>query len=266
MIEKDQNYFEKIDTEAKAYFLGLMYADGYNGLHETGGHIALTLQEQDKEILEMFLKELKSNSTLNFLNLSEKNSKQSNCYELRIHSKKICEDLTKLGCMRCKTALLQYPNLDVVPNSLINHFIRGYFDGDGCIWNGKRKEMIVSDPKHKDGFRKRIVHNVKFQITGNLNFIDKLQDKFIELFNFKKNKLNTSKSKFYVTMEYSGRKQIKTIYDYFYTDSSFYIKRKKEKFEEIINFCASLEKSEDETRLIAGKPEMVISSEASTEM
>ena len=266
MIEKDKNYFEKINTEAKAYFLGLLYADGYNSLYETGGHIALTLQEKDKEILEMFLKELKSNSTLKFLNLSEKNPNQSNCYQLAIYSKKICEDLTKLGCMRAKTALLQYPTSDIVPNELIRHFIRGYFDGDGCIWNGKRKEMLVSDSKHKDGFRKRIVHNVKFQITGNLNFIDKLQDKFIELFNFKKNKLNTSKSKFYVTMEYSGRKQIKTIYDYFYIDSSFYIKRKKEKFEEIINFCASEEKSSDETRLIAGKPEMVISSEASIEI
>ena len=62
-------------------------------------------------------------------------------------------------------------------------------------------------------------------------------------------------------MEYSGRKQIKNLYDYMYKDSTIRCDLKKLKFEEI--FCASEERSSEDTSLIAGTPEMVISSEAS---
>ena len=62
-------------------------------------------------------------------------------------------------------------------------------------------------------------------------------------------------------MEYSGRGQLKKFYDYIYKDASIYTDRKKLKFEEI--FCALDEKSSKDTSLIAGTPEMVISSQAS---
>ena len=62
-------------------------------------------------------------------------------------------------------------------------------------------------------------------------------------------------------MEYSGRGNIKKLYDFMYKDcEDLYIKRKKEKFEEII--CAFDEKSSNETRLIAGTSETIISSQA----
>lgn len=87
----NQNYFDCIDTEAKAYYLGLLYADGYN--NEKGGEIHLSLQEEDKLILEKFLKELKSNQTLIFLNLQEKNKNRKNIYRLSISSKQISKRL-----------------------------------------------------------------------------------------------------------------------------------------------------------------------------
>ena len=49
------------------------------------------------------------------------------------------------------------------------------FDGDGYIWEGKRKKMIVKDKSRKLGFRERIVHNVKFTYTGNVMFTSDLQ-------------------------------------------------------------------------------------------
>ena len=62
-------------------------------------------------------------------------------------------------------------------------------------------------------------------------------------------------------MEYSGRGNLKKLYDFMYKDcEDLYIIRKKKKFEEI--FCALDEKSSSETGLIAGTPEMVISSQA----
>ena len=63
-------------------------------------------------------------------------------------------------------------------------------------------------------------------------------------------------------MEYSGRKNIKSFYDFLYKDATVFLPRKKKKFEEII--CALSEKSLSEMGLIAGTPEMVISSQASS--
>ena len=78
----------------------------------------------------------------------------------------------------------------------MSHFIRGYFDGDGCIWNGKRKKMIVKDSSKKSGYRERIVHNVKFTFTGCIDLINSLQDLLVEKKVVKnKTKLNLSKAK-----------------------------------------------------------------------
>lgn len=56
-------------------------------------------------------------------------------------------------------------------------------------------------------------------------------------------------------------KTIKKIYDFMYNNASIYGIRKKTKFENI--FCADSKKLLFETRLTAGKPEMVISNQAS---
>lgn len=54
------------------------------------------------------------------------------------------------------------------------HFIRGLFDGDGCIWEGKRKVITVKDSTRNSGFRDRVIHNVKFTYTGNTGFVSQL--------------------------------------------------------------------------------------------
>ena len=43
----DRNYFEKIDTEDKAYFLGFLYADGFN----TKQGFRLQISQKDEDVL-----------------------------------------------------------------------------------------------------------------------------------------------------------------------------------------------------------------------
>ena len=180
-------------------------------------------------------------------------------------SNKLSYDLEILGCTPNKSLTLKFPDENIFKSKdLIRHFIRGYFDGDGCIWNGKRKVMNVKDSTRKSGNRDRIVHNVKFTITGNTSFISSLQLYLSKELDFVITKLNYSKAKetkHICTMEYSGRKNIEKFYHYMYDNASIFGNRKKLKFEEIN--CALNEKSLSEMRLIAGKPEMVISSQAS---
>ena len=125
--------------------------------------------------------------------------------------------------------------------------------------------MWVKDSKRKNGIRERIVHNVKFTYVGSNTFIPDFQDYLVSKLGFTKTKINYSRAKedhHYGIFEYSGRKNLKKFYDYIYKDAILYCKQKKDKFEEI--FSALNEKSLSETELIAGTPEMVISSQVSS--
>jgi hypothetical protein len=43
----------------------------------------------------------------------------------------MCSDLTRLGAVKNKSLILEFPQF--ITPKLLSHFIRGYFDGDGCI-------------------------------------------------------------------------------------------------------------------------------------
>ena len=245
----NENYFERIKTPEQAYILGFIYADGYNNNES----LVITQSASRIDILEKIKICLNSESEIGL---------QSNgLYIITFGSKLLCEDLTRYGATKAKSLTITFPNF--LEEELIPHFIRGYFDGDGCVWDGKRKLMTVKDKNQLCGSREKIVHNVKFTITGNFEFINKLQDHLVSNLGFNKTKLNFSKAKttkHICTMEYSGRKQMKKLFDYIYKDTKIYCEEKYQKFNNI--FCAIEEKSSIETGLIAGKPEMVISSQA----
>jgi len=127
----NEDYFDSIDTEEKAYFLGLLYADGYNNVKRNA--IILSLQESDVDILNIFNKELNSNKPLQFIKITHRNPNASNQYRLSICSKKMSQRLIELGCPNKKSLIIKFPNEEIVSKDLLRHFIRGYFDGDGSF-------------------------------------------------------------------------------------------------------------------------------------
>lgn len=245
---KNEDYFNKIDTEDKAYFLGLLYADGYIGSVsnlKTGvivprNTITLALQLRDEHILKDFINCLKSNYPIYSINNSNKSKKWQDQRAVTISSFKMKQDLLLLGCMERKTFLLNFPTKEQVPEHLIHHFIRGYFDGDGCIWIGKRKQFTFNDSAigHR---RTRIIHNMKFNFVGNLSFISSLQEKLIRELELNRVKINKHNKCNSVQLEYSGKNNIIKLYQYMYQDAKHFIIRKKDKFEEIISInCANI--------------------------
>ena len=116
----DRNFFNQIDTKEKAYFLGLLYADGYN--REDYGTITINLQENDKEILEKFNQIIHSNCPLRFWKKRKKN--HQNQYVLSIHDMDMSMQLSKLGCMKKKSLILKFPTEEQVPKYLLWNFIR----------------------------------------------------------------------------------------------------------------------------------------------
>ena len=225
----NENFFEKIDTQEKAYWLGFMYADGncYNNYAKIG------LQERDGYILKHFMAALESNQPVHKLN-RVKEHHQDISY-VTIYSKKLVSDLNKLGCIPNKTKTLTFPDYIIVPQHLMHHFTRGYFDGDGSIWEGQRKIMTVKDSTRVSGYRDRIIHNVKFNITGNLQFITGIRDELVKI-GFNSVKININKRiENSASLEYSGRGNMSLFYNYIYNNATIYLNRKKEKFESIIS-------------------------------
>ena len=208
----NDTFFEKIDTEAKAYFLGFLYADGYIS-QKYNNIVSLQLQERDKEILDKLKHLIQSERPLYFK--KSKKLKEQNLWGLQISSKKMTTDLKGLGCGENKSLTLKFPILKVVSEPFIRHFMRGYFDGDGCICIRKVKNHYC----------------YWFSIISSLSFCKHVKKILNEL------KIHSIIRNHYSTKGIADviayRKQdILILYNFLYEDATIFLERKKRKFEE----------------------------------
>jgi hypothetical protein len=211
----NENFFSDIDTEEKAYFLGLLFADGY--INERLNMVDLTLHHKDSEILENFVKELYTNDRP--LKIIRKNY-----LRLVINSEKIVADLKKHGCFQKKTFKLEFPT--TIENNLIKHFMRGYFDGDGCVTLSK--------------------NTLTFSIVGTENFVVKYKEILIKECLLSDTKLDTrhkERNNNIRSIRFGGNIIVNRIYHFLYDNSSISLLRKKNKFIDILEkkdyFCNS---------------------------
>lgn len=212
----NQEFFNEVDSEEKAYILGFLYADGYNNVKDRV--IKLVLQEKDKEILGIINNLIQPDKPLYFLDHSRRRSlgnKVSDCYSMSISSEKMCEDLIRLGCPQAKTFNLIFPNTSQVPKEYVSHFIRGYFDGDGSIYiNATNKRQ-------------------RFSLVGTESFLTSLQSIITSELGITKTMLykpsNTVKNNIAV-LSYCGLNDCIKIQEYLYNNSTIYMERKYNKF------------------------------------
>lgn len=137
----NEHYFDVIDDENKAYIMGLLYADGCN--HYDRGVLSLSLQEEDKHILDEINLLLGNKKPLIFENLSKKNINFHNQYRINLFSRHLCNIMNIYGMTPKKSLTLTFPSW--LRKDLYRHFIRGYVDGDGCIyWNRTTNQSSVS--------------------------------------------------------------------------------------------------------------------------
>ncbi len=128
----NENFFDIIDTQEKSYILGFLYADGTNiDTNDGQNSISFTQLEQDIDILEKI--NMAMDSTYPIHSYIQKSNDKIKC-KLSFYSQKISDCLTELGAPPRKSLILEFPNKEMFKSEdLIRHFIRGYFDGDGCI-------------------------------------------------------------------------------------------------------------------------------------
>lgn len=126
----NDNYFEKIDTKDKAYWLGFIYADGYVS-SSNGKRVGITLSIKDKDHLQAFKQCIDANYPIKEYTAKTKYNDNTRSCRILVSSDKMYDDLVKHGVVEHKTNILNPPNID---DKLIKYFILGYFDGDGSIY------------------------------------------------------------------------------------------------------------------------------------
>lgn len=123
----NHNFFENIDSESKAYFLGLLMADGCN----TRNGFRIMLQKKDEKIIKKLKKELGFTGKLFYQKFRSGKKYYGDGVMLNIYSQKISDDLSKFGVVPRKSHISDFPK--GISKELEHHFIRGVFDGDGHI-------------------------------------------------------------------------------------------------------------------------------------
>lgn len=135
-INLKENFFEDIDSEEKAYFLGLLFTDGsVTDEHKRQSQVRLELQERDLELLEKYKNILGIGSKTTFSTKKNKNNTISKSALVSFRSQKMVDDLKKYGIIKNKTYLTKH--LPDIRQELIPHFLRGLIDGDGSIYTTK---------------------------------------------------------------------------------------------------------------------------------
>lgn len=219
------DFFQNIETELQAYLLGFYAADG--NINEKRKTLRIHLQKQDSELVYLYKKIISPDArtfTVSEHKTTGRNGKIITAHEsfgVDITSAKICNDLVNLGIGYNKS----YSELHIpkIPKELIRHFIRGYFDGDGCFIIWLNQEKGKSD-----------------RIRGKIDICGKtitIFNEFIEFFadhNIKIN-LNFLKRDNMYRISTSSKKEINKIFKLFYSDANFFLSRKFNKFNHYVN-------------------------------
>ena len=214
------DYFETIDTEHKAYWLGFIMADGCisktSKSNKKPNRLQINISNKDINLLKQFCNDINMD-TKNIKVYTPKGTYSTNkMCKIYINSQKLCSDLSKYGIIQNKTGKEQIPDIS---DDMIPHFIRGFFDGDGCT--------LMDNKTNK-------IHGIEF--CSNQCFLETLQNIFI------KNNILKEEHKKKITKEkrnnqnlhyltYVRKYIVNNIFNYMYKNSTIYLKRKYENFD-----------------------------------
>lgn len=135
----NQDFFKTWSPEM-AYVLGYFAADGSMLKNNRGGHF-IEFTSTDKVLLEHVQNAVDSNHRVA---IRERGGNCKTAYRLQIGSVTWYKDLVLLGFTQHKSTNLKFP---AIPKKYISHFVRGYFDGDGCVYFNTLKYADRAKPR-----------------------------------------------------------------------------------------------------------------------
>lgn len=145
-----ERFFQEINNEASAYFLGLLISDGNVFKDNTGrqASISITLDLKDEYMLKKFKEVLQTNTSIVY--------DGRGCGQIAVRSNIMAEDLAKYGVVPRKSYSTYPPQIS---KEMMPHLIRGIFDGDGSI---------IAKPNPNNDGHNRFLHSISFCGTHQL--------------------------------------------------------------------------------------------------
>ena len=195
----DTNYFDTIDAEGKAYWLGFIMADGSLSDYR----LTIRLSYADYEHLKEFKKAIQFSGEIVVKEGSNNFKKMYKSCTIEVNSRDLVEGLSQYMPIGKKSDKIELPNID---SNLMNHFIRGYFDGDGYIVRTRKHMGICGNPKFLTGISELFLsEGLRKEEEGYMS--------------------NVNKEETYGELRYSKR-ATERILEWIYSDAKTYLKRK----------------------------------------
>lgn len=132
-LNLDTDFFKTVNTESKAYWLGVVCADGHiaRSSRDCLFYNKMALISKDLDLIDKFKRSINSGHKISKRCIYDKRTKKYyTSYMIQITSKWFVSHLINLGIGHDKTTKAKFPNIDT---TLYRHFIRGLFDGDGSL-------------------------------------------------------------------------------------------------------------------------------------
>ncbi len=173
-FEVDENFFKKWSPKM-SYLLGYLFADGSleNAVYLRGKY--LRVSSIDERTILKIKKWLNSKHTV--IHKTFPNTNRQDIFLLRIGSHLIYNDLLELGLFPNKSLNMRFPK---IPKKYLNHFVLGYFDGDGCVQ--------ISRALNKKN--KKILKGLRVTFTcGSSHFLNELARELRDVLGIKKIKI-----------------------------------------------------------------------------
>lgn len=220
----NKNFFDTIDTEYKAYWLGFVWCDGYICKRTRNQHITyefkLDVSSQDKDHLYKFLNDIEGNYKIREYKCNGFN-KESTVSRLYISNKYFASVLYEdYGFVPNRFDVKKL--ISKIPYEQIRHFIRGVIDAEGSIID-----------YYVQGINQKYYKN-NLSISTYEELLNYIQEYFMLEGIIKKkvklNKRHSDRDTYCKSMQFCGTNLVPSILDYLYEDANVYLERKYEKY------------------------------------
>lgn len=205
----NHNFFAS-DNELSFYWAGFIAADGCAYKKGQNKTLNIALSNKDENHLLKFKEHICFDGILHksITKHSLKNPKwnDSSKVSLQISSAKIFEDLERFNIVPNKTKIYTFPKW-LKEHKLVNHFMRGYIDGDGSFFYDASRDRVC------------------FELRGTYDFLCDFKDVLDSNINIK-NKSNVTTPDSTSKIKYYGKKTVPYVVDFIYNNSSFCLQRK----------------------------------------
>jgi hypothetical protein len=207
-------YFDAIDTEPKAYWLGFLAADGC----VRKGRLQLCLAASDGAHIARFLAAIESDHVVYRRPFAAYRSGARD--DVLIRSPQMYADLVRHGVLERKSLVLAWPT--TLEPTLLRHYLRGYFDGDGYV-----KRLSSRRPTHAPSGVVGITSSLPFLAGCMAYLMDQLGFRAVAIYKPRPDAQ-------FGYLAYGGNHQVRTFYDHLYEGATVWLARKREKMESLL--------------------------------